>query len=133
MSLALTVAAGIALWWSNPVHAADVSGPWASADGHYSVRIESQLEPLVINRIHAWVVSIADEDGNPVGDAQVALAGGMPAHDHGLPTSPMMTDDLGDGRYLVEGIRFHMAGAWRLELVITAADVEDTVLIEVDL
>ena len=46
--------------------------------------------------------------------ANINLKGGMPEHDHGLPTQPMVTEEIRPGVYLIEGIRFHMPGAWQM-------------------
>ena len=40
--------------------------------------------------------------------------GGMPMHKHGLPTAPRMTKGLGQGSYLIEGMKFSMAGWWEI-------------------
>lgn len=94
--------------------------------GRYRIAFASALQPLAINRIHAWVVHVADADGVPVEDAELAVAGGMPAHDHGLPTAPRMTRNLGGGNYLVEGMRFHMGGAWEVVVTVTAREGADS-------
>ena len=95
--------------------------------GRYRIAYASALQPLAINRIHAWVVHVADADGQPVDGAELAVSGGMPAHDHGLPTAPRMTRNLGGGNYLVEGMKFHMGGAWEVVVTVTGAEGVDTV------
>ena len=44
------------------------------------------------------------------------MSGGMPQHAHGFETEPRVTRDLGDGEFLIEGVRFHMSGAWTIRL-----------------
>jgi hypothetical protein len=39
----------------------------------------------------------------------------MPAHRHGMNYRPSL-QPLGDGRWRVEGLMFHMSGAWELRL-----------------
>ena len=34
----------------------------------------------------------------------------MPEHNHGFPTAPRVTENLGEGDYLLEGMRFNMGG-----------------------
>ena len=111
----------------------ELSGPWPSERGYFAVTIESRLDPVVINRMHAWEVTVNDPEGQSIDDAQLVFSGGMPEHDHGLPTSPQMTERLGGGCYLIEGIRFHMSGRWRLVLEIRANGQQDTVVISTDL
>lgn len=59
----------------------------------------------------------------PLGDASMPLAlridADMPAHRHGMNYRPTVRL-LGDGRYRVEGLLFHMAGKWRLLFELSA-------------
>ncbi len=50
---------------------------------------------------------------------RLAVSGGMPQHQHGFVTEPRVTEALGAGDFLVEGVKFHMSGDWtmRFELV----------------
>lgn len=111
--------------------AADES--WSSRGEALRVSYTSMLDPIVINRIHAWVLHVENEAGEPVEDARISVGGGMPQHDHGLPTAPEVTRELGNGDYLVEGLRFHMHGYWELEFTIAAAGTTDTVVIPLTL
>jgi hypothetical protein len=99
----------------------------------YRISFSSQLEPIVINRMHNWVVHIETAEGEWVEDAEIAVSGGMPAHRHGLPTSPQMTKYLGDGNYLIEGMRFHMNGSWQVTIAISTHGKSDTVTFEFEL
>ena len=112
---------------------AEMSSFYDSAEGHFRLRFESDLEPLSINKIHTWRVLIENRNGEPAGDATVLIDGGMPAHDHGLPTAPRMTRELDDGLFLIEGMRFHMGGYWEIAITITHDGVSDTVLIPLEL
>ena len=95
----------------SPRHAA-AADTWRSEAGIYVLTFESSIQPIEINRIHTWTVLVQTQDGTPVTGAVLEVTGGMPAHDHGLPTAPRQTEELGGGRYLVEGMRFHMAGTF---------------------
>ncbi len=105
----------------------------ASQHGRYSAAYASSLEPLAINQMHSWVIQLRSAEGKPVDNAELSISGGMPAHDHGLPTAPRATDHLGGGNYLVEGMKFHMGGAWQVVVHINAAGGADTVTWEVHL
>lgn len=89
--------------------------------GSFRVGLKSQRVPIPANQIHSWVVRVTTLKGEPVTDAHITVAGGMPAHDHGFPTSPKVTRYLGQGDYLIEGMKFHMRGSWELVLHITQA------------
>jgi cytochrome c peroxidase len=60
----------------------------------------------------------------------------MPAHNHGFPTEPRVTKHVGFGTYLIEGIKFNMAGWWEFVFDIRAGSVTDrarfNVVVEVE-
>ena len=85
-----------------------------SVFGIYHVAARSLLDPIAINRMHNWELTITTSDGAPVAGAELEIGGGMPVHDHGLPTEPRVTKDFNNGTYLIEGIKFHMPGEWEL-------------------
>lgn len=105
----------------------------AVADAEWSVGYESSIQPVPINQIHSWVLVIRDAGGNPVTGAEIAVEGGMPEHDHGLPTRPRVTGELGNGRYRLEGLRFHMAGKWEIAVTIKSDGKTRTVVIPLQL
>ena len=99
----------------------------------FVISYKPDLQPLAINQMHSWVVHVETPDGSPVADAAVVLVGGMPDHDHGLPTVPRSTQYLGAGDYLVEGVKFHMNGRWLITISIDAGSSEDAVTFELQL
>lgn len=101
-----------------------------SKEGRYRLSFTTELDPLVINRMHRWTLHLADKDGHSVTGAQLTVVGGMPEHNHGLPTRPQVTRELGKGDYLLEGMRFHMSGNWQITVSVDARDGKDTVIIE---
>ncbi len=105
-----------------------IADEWVSQRGIYTVRYESTLDPLEINRMHSWILAVA-RDGEPLEGAEIRVSGGMPEHDHGMPTRPRVTADLGGGRYRLDGMRFHMNGDWEIVLEISANGSRDTVVI----
>ncbi len=94
----------------------------------FNVSYKSMREPIPINRIHTWELAVLKADGSPVRGAVISLDGDMPEHGHGLSTQPEVTDDLGNGKYLVEGIKFSMPGWWVMKFNIQSGDKEDTVM-----
>ncbi len=93
----------------------------------FSISYKSMSEPVPINRIHTWELSVKTADSRPVSGADISLDGDMPEHGHGMPTQPEVTGDLGKGKYLVEGIKFSMPGWWVMKFNIKAGDREDSV------
>ena len=107
--------------------ALDLSTTRLSAHGLYKVAVASKLNPIVIGRMHNWELRITTPDGKPVTAARVSIDGGMPQHGHGLPTEPAVTKDLGNGDYLVGGMKFSMPGWWIVNFHIESAEGPDTV------
>lgn len=113
--------------------AADITAPQASAQGVFTASVTSSLDPIIINQIHSWTLHIENTAGEPVDNAVITVDGGMPAHAHGLPTSPEVSEALGNGDYLVEGLMFQMPGHWQITFTITAGDQTDTVVFDFNL
>ena len=109
-----------------------LSDDWVSKRGVYVVSFENSIEPIEINQIHNWVLTITS-DGEPVTGATLTITGGMPAHDHGMPTRPRVTEELGGGEYRLDGMRFHMNGHWEISIEIRANGRRDTVVITLEL
>ena len=82
----------------------------------YLTTISPNVDPVSVGPLHTWTVELKTADGKPVDGASVAINGGMPQHGHGLPTAPQVTRNLGEGRYLVEGMKFNMPGWWTIEV-----------------
>ncbi len=74
---------------------------------------------LAINKMHGWILHIETSAGLEIEGAIVDVEGGMPEHDHGLPTKPRVTEELGGGDYKLDGMRFHMSGYWEVVVSIT--------------
>ena len=106
---------------------------WTSQRGLFVVSYQSELQPLQINQLHAWVLHVEDSQGDAVVGAELQVDGGMPEHNHGLATKPRVTEELGNGDYRLDGLRFHMRGYWELELTIVANGKTDSVLLQVTL
>ena len=126
---ALLLAAGAAgaAWMMHVPADLDLSRQKATETGLYVAEIAPVEEPVTVGAMHAWIVTLEDREGAPVDEANITVGGGMPQHGHGLPTSPQVTQELGQGRYLVEGMKFNMSGWWELDLGIEGEDGSDAV------
>lgn len=123
-----------ALAWTQAYSVQPVGEASRLSDGqHFEVRFTSHLDPIAINTMHAWTLHIQDRSGKPVTDATVEVEGGMPDHDHGLPTQPRVTQNLGGGDYLLEGMKFHMGGWWQVTLLIQQGQISDRVTFDLNL
>ena len=127
---ALFLAAGVATagWFGRPAPTdLDLSLVKVTAAGLYLAELAPEAEPVTVDPMHAWTVTLRTVDGAPVEQAGFAIDGGMPRHGHGLPTAPAVTQALGGGRFLVEGMKFNMPGWWELDLSIDGPAGTDTV------
>ena len=118
-----------------PAKAADVRLPDLSGvtDKGFKIEIYSELSPLSINTIHSWHIRVLDRDDEILELEELIVFGGMPEHDHGLPTQPEVTMRLDNGDYLLEGLRFHMQGRWELQVEFQYAGADDTAIIDFEL
>ncbi len=121
VALALTVACAA------PPADLDLSLKRPTADGKFVVALQPPATPAAINQIHSWQIRLTTPAGLPVTHARIAVDGGMPQHGHGLPTRPQVTQEVADGTYLLEGMKFSMSGWWEIKLAIQSAEGSDKV------
>jgi YtkA-like len=121
--LVALVGAAIAAPTSSAIEPGDAA--W-SKNKRFRAQVLSVPNPIKVNQLHRWRVSLRSRAGRPVLGAKIGIAGDMPAHGHGLPTRPQARA-LGGGRYLIEGVKFQMPGEWYLELRISHRGVRDRV------
>ena len=93
---------------------------------NFQISLFSRHEDPQINKIQQWILHVETRDGKVVENADIRIRGGMPEHNHGFPTAPKVTEYLGEGDYLIEGMKFHMAGKWQIDFIVTANNQQDT-------
>ena len=79
---------------------------WRPIRGEVPVNEPFELEVLVTR---------SDESRLPVEGAEVFAVATMPSHGHGMLREPRSVE-LGEGRYEVRGMLFHMSGEWELSI-----------------
>ena len=94
-------------------------------EGHFRVTYTSEPAPPPINKFLTWTLHVETPAGAPVTGALLTVDGGMPEHNHGLPTQPEVTAELGNGDYRVEGIKFQMPGWWTMTVTVAASEQQD--------
>ena len=87
---------------------------WAlrTADEAFQVFYTATPSPIPLNQPFSLVVRV-EPAGKPIDAFSLAVDARMPQHRHGMNTRPVV-NDLGGGRYRVDGMLFHMAGRWEL-------------------
>lgn len=105
----------------------DYSTTRHSDEGLFNVSYTASTGTVPVNQMHQWTLHVENVDGKPVEDATINVDGDMPQHGHGLPTQPRVTRNLGNGDYLVDGMKFQMGGWWLMDFTITAGGQTDAV------
>lgn len=128
LALLLLSYVGFIVWRMSYVPAdLDLNTTRLSEAGLYRATILPAIEPIPINRLHTWTLHVETADGQPIHDATITVDGDMPQHGHGMPTRPQVTQNLGNGDYLVEGMKFQMGGWWVIDFTVTANGSSDKV------
>jgi hypothetical protein len=126
--LVILAALGFMFWRMNYIPAdLDLATTRMSTQGAFRATIQPAVEPVPINSIHSWTLHVETPDGRPVENAAITLAGDMPQHGHGMATTPVVGAYLGQGDYLVEGMKFQMGGWWVVDFDVSAGGKTDRV------
>ena len=110
----------LSLFLTSTVRANEAPDITVKTANGWIIHVHSDVSPLRINEMHSWQIKVLDSKSEPVTNASISVEGGMPDHDHGLPTRPRVTSEIAPGTYLLRGVRFHMPGKWECKFVITA-------------
>jgi hypothetical protein len=102
-----------------------------SEGGHYRIGARPAAPPVSLHEMHDWIVRIERMEGSSELPTTVLFDGGMPSHGHGFVTRPRVTQNLGDGEFLVEGVKFHMPGPWMLRITVKSHTGSDQVALPV--
>lgn len=109
----------------------DTSRSKKTASGLFVASFEPERGVVRHGELQSWLLTLKTAAGAPVEGAAITVSGGMPQHNHGLPTSPQATDYLGEGRYRIDGVKFTMSGWWQLRFAISAAAGSDSVVFNI--
>ena len=85
----------------------------SSDDGHFRMRISSDVCPVPVDSSHSWTIHVMDNEGSPVEGAVIQVTEGMPEDHFGLPTQLRVTPTSSPGEYRLCEVR-HSLTAWRI-------------------
>ncbi|MEX0283350.1 MAG: hypothetical protein AB3N23_01945 [Paracoccaceae bacterium] len=101
------------------------SSVWACPDNQRAVELISadanappvfvDMDKVPVSAPFSVFIQVCAESG-PI---KLDFDADMPTHQHGMNYTPQITD-LGDGEFQASGVVFHMPGAWRLRVKVTA-------------
>ena len=94
--------------------------------GVFLVEVRTSPDPIPLNEpFELAVVLRSGADSAPALPGRTLLVEGwMPGHGHGMLRQSQV-DDLGDGRYRVRGMLFHMPGTWELRVKVIETRIEE--------
>jgi YtkA-like protein len=111
----------------------DYSRTRTSEHGLYRAAIKPDGDSIPQGKLQKWTLHLNEASGAPVSAARVSIDGGMPQHGHGLPTRPRVTRELGNGDYLVEGMKFNMGGWWVVKFHVASQAGSDSLVFNLSL
>jgi DNA-binding beta-propeller fold protein YncE len=99
-------------------------------------RVLWRAKPAVVPRgqpfaIEAWVFATGEPD-HPAAGVELRVDAWMPDHLHGMNRVPRVVRRE-DGGFTVEGMLFHMSGAWELDFDVVRGAVAERAQVRVDL
>lgn len=95
---------------------ASTAEPRTAETKNFLVSMETTPAHIPVNEHFTFAFTVRAKSGEKI-PGQIAIGADMPAHGHGMNTEPRLTE-LGNGRWLVEGMLFHMPGAWEIYVYI---------------
>jgi copper transport protein len=117
LALVILAAAGLLSDMQRGVDApllADAPGQMTTSAAADDLTVELALEPALVGQ-NRFEVTLLDEQGNPVADAQEVLFR-FTFLGQSLGSEEATAESLGDGRYLLEGSYISLIGSWQVEV-----------------
>lgn len=104
-----------------------LGGPSSGATdgGTFLIEYTTDPSPIPLSEDFVLRTRVTDVDGRWVDDATVVVTADMPAHGHGMNTTPTTEYDR-EGWYVTEGMLFHMPGDWQIVIDIAADETVET-------
>ncbi len=85
---------------------------------NYQIIFSPKTAQIPLNQYFDMDVQIKSAMGQTLKfPIKLSIDAGMAAHNHGMNSKPMI-ESLGQGKYKVKGLLFHMSGEWFLEFSI---------------
>jgi hypothetical protein len=89
----------------------------------YTLAYRAKPAPIAVSRHFALEFAVCAKDGKIMPDS-IRVDAHMPEHRHGMNYKASVKP-AGNGRYIAEGLMFHMPGRWELVFELNAAAQTD--------
>jgi hypothetical protein len=97
----------------------------ATDAGTFALALESSPAPIPLNEPFELAVDVKlarpVDDPNPL---WLGVTATMPTHAHGMNTRAQV-EPLADGRFLIKGLLFHMAGEWEVSFQVAKGRIHE--------
>jgi hypothetical protein len=131
--VASLLSVGACMMFARPPKDLDYGRTRVSEAGLYRAEIRPDGDSIPKGKLQKWTLHLETVAGAPIDAAKITIDGGMPQHGHGLPTKPLVTRQLGNGKHLVEGMKFNMGGWWVVKFRVSAATGADSLVFNLKL
>lgn len=92
-----------------------------SKSNHYKIDLNCN-HPPTLSSFQQCTFTLSNKQKEKLTNAVVKIDGGMPTHQHGLPTTPQALWNEKDNVYNINGLKFSMPGEWVLKFFIDKTD-----------
>ena len=101
---------------------------WVVFSSHYMVAFRPEPIRIEVGQPFSLLFNVCTKNDSPA--ELVAVDATMPDHKHGMNYRPTIVS-MGDGRYRVEGLVFHMPGRWELSIDVRAGEESERLTHEI--
>lgn len=99
-------------------HAEEHPSQIVTERGSYAISYDTSPSPIPMNKPFEMNVTVSGKGpGNRTRKLDLEVDAGMRQHNHGMYVAPKV-ESLGDGRFKVRGMLFHMPGEWQISFVV---------------
>jgi hypothetical protein len=100
-----------------------------SAAKRYRVSFDTPSHGWPLNEPFSLPLQLSSRNGPGLpNDLSIDVDASMPAHRHGAALVPLVRR-TGPQQFRVDGLLFHMSGAWRIKLTLTSGSLVDEVVL----
>lgn len=99
--------------------------------GSFTVSWAPTPDPIALSEEFDLAITVAESGGGAPEGARLGVDATMPAHGHGMPVLPTVTESA-PGQWVAEGLLFQMAGDWVLEIVVETDTAVESASFAVD-